>query len=107
LQPEPPALLVLDEPELGLHPFAITVLAELFRSAAARSQVLAATQSVTLLDEFELAELVVAERVDGSTELRRPDPETLEAWLGDYSLGDLWLKNLLGGRPGPERKRKG
>lgn len=105
LQPNPPALLVLDEPELGLHPFAITVLAELFRAATARSQILAATQSVTLVDQFELNELVVAERVDGSTGLRRPDPEALTAWLDTYSLGDLWLKNLLGGRPRPERGR--
>ncbi|WP_129841371.1 AAA family ATPase [Streptomyces sp. RFCAC02] len=72
LQPRPPALLVLDEPELGLHPFAITVLAELFRSASAHSQVLAATQSVTLLDQFALDELVVAERVDGATSLSVP-----------------------------------
>lgn len=107
LQPNPPALLVLDEPELGLHPFAISVLAELLRSATIRSQVLVATQSVTLLDEFELADLVVAERIGGSTELRRPEPEALAAWLDDYSLGDLWLKNLLGGRPRPERKRQG
>ncbi|GAA2414320.1 AAA family ATPase [Streptomyces glaucosporus] len=107
LQPNPPALLVLDEPELGLHPSAIRVLAESLRSAATRSQILVATQSVTLLDEFGLDELVVAERVDGATELRRPDPEELAAWLDDYSLGDLWLKNLLGGRPRPERKRRG
>ncbi|EMF50875.1 AAA family ATPase [Streptomyces sp. SID5476] len=105
LQPRPPAMLVLDEPELGLHPFALTVLAELFRSASTRSQVLAATQSVTLLDQFELDELVVVERVDGSTVLQRPDQEVLTAWLDDYSLGDLWLKNLLGGRPRPERER--
>ncbi|GAA1182461.1 AAA family ATPase [Streptomyces hebeiensis] len=105
LQPRPPALLVLDEPELGLHPFAITVLAELFRSAAGHSQILAATQSVTLVDQFGLDELVVAERVDGSTKLHRPDPEALAAWLDSYSLGDLWLKNLLGGRPRPERER--
>jgi predicted ATPase len=102
LQPRPPALLVLDEPELGLHPFAITVLAELLRAVSERSQVLAATQSVTLLDQLTLDELVVAERVDGSTRLQRPEPEALAAWLDDYSLGDLWLKNLLGGRPRPE-----
>lgn len=105
LQPRPPALLVLDEPELGLHPFALTVLAEMFHSAATRSQVLAATQSVTLLDQFELGELVVTDRVDGSTQLHRPDPATLAAWLDEYSLGDLWLKNPLGGRPRPERER--
>ncbi|MER7787653.1 AAA family ATPase [Streptomyces sp. NPDC097640] len=105
IQPRPPALLVLDEPELGLHPFALTVLAELFRSASTRSQVLTATQSVTLLDQFELGELVVTDRVGGSTKLHRPDPETLAAWLDDYSLGDLWLKNLLGGRPRPEPER--
>jgi predicted ATPase len=103
LQPKPPALLVLDEPELGLHPFALTVLAELFRSASEHSQILAATQSVTLLDQFTLDELVIAERDNGSTILRRPDPRTLAAWLDEYSLGDLWLKNLLGGRPRPER----
>lgn len=106
LQPDPPALLVLDEPELGLHPFAITILADMLRSATARSQVLAATQSVTLLDQFDVNELVVAERVDGSTQLRRPDPETLTAWLEAYSLGDLWLKNLLGGRPAPEPEQQ-
>jgi predicted ATPase len=105
LQPRPPALLVLDEPELGLHPFALTVLAELFRSASRHSQVLVATQSVTLLDQFSLDELVVAERTDGSTTLHRPDPDALAVWLEDYSLGDLWLKNLLGGRPRPERKQ--
>ena len=66
LQPNPPALLVVDEPELGLHPAAITILAEMMRSASARSQILLSTQSVTLLeDQFELSELVVAERVDG------------------------------------------
>lgn len=106
LQPRPPALLVLDEPELGLHPFAISILVEMLRSAAQRSQILAATQSVTLLDQMELEELVVAERVEGATHLRRPDREELAAWLDDYSLGDLWLKNLLGGRPRPETERR-
>jgi predicted ATPase len=106
LQPRPPALLVLDEPELGLHPFAINILVEMLRAASRRSQVLVATQSVTLLDHMELDELVVAERAEGATRLHRPDREELAAWLDDYSLGDLWLKNLLGGRPRPESGRQ-
>lgn len=77
LQPDPPALLVVDEPELGLHPAAVTILAEMMRSASSRSQILLSTQSVTLLDEFDLEELVVAERSDGATDLRRPDREAL------------------------------
>jgi predicted ATPase len=99
LQPELPSLVVLDEPELGLHPFAIVQLADLLRQAATRSQVLFATQSVTLISQFDLADLIVAERRDGASEFRRPDPELLTQWLADYSLGELWEKNLLGGRP--------
>lgn len=102
LQPELPALVVLDEPELGLHPFAIVQLADLLRQAAARAQVLLATQSVTLLSQFELADLIVAERRDGASTFHRPDPEALAEWLAEYSLGELWEKNLLGGRPSRE-----
>jgi predicted ATPase len=99
LQPELPGLVVLDEPELGLHPFAITQLADLLRQASARSQVLFATQSVTLISQFELADLVVADRRDGASEFSRPDPDSLAQWLAEYSLGELWEKNLFGGRP--------
>jgi predicted ATPase len=102
LHPELPELVVLDEPELGLHPFAIVQLADLLRQAASRSQVLFATQSVTLLGQFELADLIVAERQGGASVFRRPDPALLTEWLTDYSLGELWEKNLLGG--GPERE---
>lgn len=99
LQPTLPELVVLDEPELGLHPFAIVQLADLLRQAASRSQVLLATQSVTLVSQFELTDLIVAERRDGASEFSRPDPEPLAQWLAEYSLGELWEKNLLGGRP--------
>lgn len=100
LQPTLPKLVVLDEPELGLHPYAIVQLADLLRQAAARSQVLLATQSVTLINQFELADLIVVEGGrDGST-FERPSADRLSAWLDEYSLGDLWEKNLIGGRPG-------
>jgi predicted ATPase len=98
-QPELPSLIVIDEPELGLHPFAITQLAALVRAAASKSQVLLATQSVTLLDQFDAGEVIVAERSNGESVFRRLDREALEAWKQEYSLGELWLKNVLGGRP--------
>jgi len=102
-QPELPGLIVLDEPELGLHPFAIVQLAGMLRAASHESQVLLATQSVTLMNQFELGDLVVVERRDGASVFERPDPDRLSEWLEEYSLGELWEKNLLGGRPRPER----
>lgn len=102
LQPELPALVVLDEPELGLHPFAIVQLAGLLRQASTRSQVLIATQSVTLMNQFEIDDLIVVERKAGASEFTRPDLAKLRDWLDEYSLGELWEKNLLGGRPGRE-----
>lgn len=102
LLPELPRLVVLDEPELGLHPFAIVQLAELIGQAARRGQVLFATQSVTLLSQFHLDDVIVVERRDGASHFRRPDPTSLTEWLAEYSLGELWEKNLLGGRPNRE-----
>lgn len=100
LQPSPPWLLLIDEPELGLHPYAIHVLAALLRSAAAHQQIIVSTQSVTLLDQFDEPEdVIVVERQDQQTAFRRLSGEALEAWRDEYSLGDLWQKNLLGGRP--------
>jgi predicted ATPase len=99
LQPELPSMIVIDEPELGLHPFAISQFAALVRSAASKTQVLLATQSVTLLDQFESSEVIVAERSNGESTFRRLDTNALEEWKQEYSLGELWLKNVLGGRP--------
>ena len=101
-QPELPGLIILDEPELGLHPFAIVQLAAMLRAASRESQVLLATQSVTLMNQFELSDLIVVERRDGASVFERPDPDRFGAWLADYSLGELWEKNMLGGRPQPE-----
>ncbi|WP_206675845.1 AAA family ATPase [Nocardioides zeae] len=100
LQPSAPATIVLDEPELGLHPFAIHQLAGLLRAAASSRKIVAATQSVTLLEQFTVEEVAVVERGDDGTTVSRPDASRLRAWLDDYTLGELWEKNVLGGRPG-------
>lgn len=99
LQPSPPPVILVDEPELGLHPAAITLLAGLLQSAASRTQILAATQSVTLVNQLTPETVWVADRVDGASQFRHLKAEDMSAWLDDYALGDLWEKNLLGGRP--------
>ena len=101
LQPELPSVIVIDEPELGLHPHAITVLASVVRSAAERCQVILSTQSTRLVDEFDLEEIVVVERNDqtGGTAFRRPNAEELSDWIERYSTSELWEKNVLGGLP--------
>ncbi len=96
-----PRFIVLDEPELGLHPFAISELAGIIRGTAKNTQVLLATQSTRLVDEFLPDNIVVVERnrdTHGS-EFRKLDPEQLQEWLERYSLSELWEKNVLGGLP--------
>src|SRR5579859_5666459 len=98
LQPELPSLILLDEPELGLHPHAITLLASMLQSAANHTQVLVATESVTLVNQFAFEDVLVAERIGNESVFRWLDSdESLAAWLEDYSVGDLWEKNLFGG----------
>lgn len=99
LQPSPPALILLDEPELGLHPFAIRLLADMLQSASKKVQILLATQSVTLLDNFSASDVIVAENDGLSSHFKRLDEGELEHWLQDFSLGELWEKDVLGGRP--------
>ena len=99
LQPNLPSTILIDEPELGLHPYAITVLASLMQSASSRSQVIATTQSISLLNEFNPEDLVVVNRRDNQSTFERVNEEALTEWLKEYSLGDLWDKNVLGGRP--------
>ena len=97
-----PSVILVDEPELGMHPYAITLLASLMKQASTESQVVVSTQSSLLLDHFEPEEILVAERVNGATEFTRLDASRLAPWLESYSLGQLWEKNELGGRPRPE-----
>jgi predicted ATPase len=101
LQPKElkPPLVLVDEPELGLHPFAINLLGAMVKSASVDMQVVLATQSPLLLDEFAPENVIVAERDGHATTFRRLDGDSLESWLEDYSLGELWEKNELGGRP--------
>ena len=107
LGPDLPSTVVLDEPELGLHPAAITVLAEMVHIAGRTGhRVILATQSVPLLSHFDLAEVVVLERRNGATVATRPNPEELAGFLEDFSVGNMWEMNLLGGRPSPEEGRR-
>lgn len=103
LQPEEtlPAVIVLDEPELGLHPSAIGFLAGMIRAASQHAQVVIATQSQRLVDEFDLENIVVVERnsITDATTFERKDPVALAQWLEEYSLGELWEKNVIGGQP--------
>jgi predicted ATPase len=95
-----PDVLILDEPELGLHPFAIEVIAELIRAVSKSTQVIIATQSVSLIDRFAPGEVVVVDREQRETKFRpRLDADELKSWLEAYSLSELWEKNVIGGRP--------
>jgi predicted ATPase len=94
-----PGVLILDEPELGLHPHAIATIASLIKTASQSTQILLATQSVTLLNEFEADHVVVVERKGRESTFSRKSKQELATWLEDYSLGELWEKNVLGGQP--------
>lgn len=101
LQPEEymPSSILIDEPELGLHPYAIAVLGSLMKSASADHQLIISTQSVELVNEFDAEDLIIVDRENSASTFKRLDTENLQNWLEDYTLGELWKKNLLGGRP--------
>jgi len=95
-----PSTIIIDEPELGLHPFAITILAEMVQKVAVNKQVILATQSVELLDKFDAKDVIVVDSGKNGSEFKRLDTEQLSLWLdNDYTLGELWNKNIFGGRP--------
>lgn len=94
-----PSVILIDEPELGLHPYALQVLASLIGYASKSSQIIVSTQSAFFLDNFEPANVLVADRIDGETVFNRLNSEMLGNWLEEYSLGQLWEKAELGGRP--------
>ena len=103
LQPVRPPTMLFDEPELGLHPYALTLLGNLFKQTAQQNkQVIISTQSAPLLNEFAPEDVVVVERHHGESIFRQLKSADLSEWLEEYSLGELWQKNVLGGRPGVE-----
>lgn len=99
LQPNPAPIIIIDEPELGLHPFAIAKLAAMIKSASQQSQIIISTQSVTLLNHFSPDDVIVVERENDQSVFKRQNEQALAAWLEEYSLGELWEQNVIGGRP--------
>ena len=94
-----PSVILLDEPELGLHPSVISLIGAMIRVMSRHRQVMVATQSPLLVDSFGLDQIFVMNLKDGQTKVSRPNEEELRHWLEEYSTGELWQKNVLGGRP--------
>lgn len=99
LNPDPPPLICIEEPEIGLHPDMLLTVAELLKEASQRSQIIVTTHSdmlVSALSDMPEA-VVVCERDQEGSQFRRLEPEKLEKWLRNYSLGDLWQMGEIGG----------
>ncbi|MDD8046786.1 MAG: AAA family ATPase [Verrucomicrobiota bacterium] len=99
MQPKPPSTIIIDEPELGLHPEAIAILAELIHSAANRTQLIVSTQSPALIDYFDVEDIIVVNRKDGASTFERLQETDFDIWLESYSVGELWNKNVISGGP--------
>jgi len=94
-----PDTILIDEPELGLHPYAITVLADLFKQVAESRQLIVSTQSVELVNELGPEDVVVVDQDEGASTFKRFSQQELSGWLEQYAMGELWKRNVLGGRP--------
>ncbi|WP_370449578.1 AAA family ATPase, partial [Aquimarina sp. AD10] len=99
MQPNLPKTILIDEPELGLHPVAIKKLAGIIRKASAKTQVIISTQSVTLVDNFDPNDIITVDREENQSVFSKVNENNLTNWLEDYSLGDLWSKNVIKGQP--------
>ena len=99
-QPVLPKVIIIDEPELGLHPTAIVKLAGMIKSVASRDcQVIISTQSVNLINNFDADDIITVDRKDKQSTFKRLNSDTLKSWLDDYSLGELWTKSVINGQP--------
>jgi predicted ATPase len=94
-----PDIILIDEPELGLHPYAINILSSLIQRASEKKQLIISSQSVELIDNFKSEDLVIINHEKNRTIFNRLDNDKLTAWLEEYTLSELWKSNLLGGRP--------
>lgn len=103
LQPKPPSTILIDEPELGLHPSAIGMLAEMVQAVSDRTQIILSTQSPGLVNLFEPEDVITVNRREGASTFTRLDASELSQWLDAYSLGDLWQKNVVQGGPRHEK----
>lgn len=99
LQPNPPKVIIIDEPELGLHPFAIYKLAGLIDKASAKSQIIISTQSSDLIDNFDPENIITVDRKNSQSIFQRQNSENLKEWLENYSISEIWDKNIIGGQP--------
>ena len=100
LQPNLPKTIIIDEPELGLHPFAVNKLCAMIRSASKKSQIIISTQSINFINNFKPEDIIVVDRNEKSESIfTRLEESELSSWLNEYSLGEIWEKNIIGGRP--------
>jgi predicted ATPase len=99
LEDELPEVIVVDEPELGLHPYALNVMAALFSKAALHMQILISTQSSSFLDNSDPEYVIAVNREGKESQFKRLNPTELDTWLNEYSLGEVWEKNIIGGGP--------
>ena len=99
LQPDPPSKIIIDEPELGLHPEALAILAELVEDASKRTQVIISTQSPALIDHFGIEDVITVSRKNSASTFKRLDEKDFNVWLEEYSVGELWAKSVIPGGP--------
>lgn len=100
MQPKLPELIIIDEPELGLHPLAISKLSGLIRSASSRGcQIIVATQSAELISNFEVEDIITVDKKNGASNFKHLDKTNMDKWLQEYTLGELWNKSIINGQP--------
>ena len=99
LQPNLPTIILLDEPELGLHPYALQILASLFKVVSNKTQIIASTQSSIFADFFDIEDIIIADTKENATIFNKLDTEKYKEWFEEYSVGEMWQKNLIGGVP--------